>query len=114
MNRQVNGQSKFSNFTIWNVQKNKSMYTHLFRHAFTLLKFYDFIQTSRLVNDRIDKGFQVQTKIKTGKQINPNDMKYMLFGKLCYTDKRKDREGNTYVWFYTENKPLYTPFYKFT
>ena len=43
---------------------------------------------------------------------NPNDLQYMLFGKLCYSDKRKDKEGNTYVWFYVENKALYTPFYK--
>lgn len=43
---------------------------------------------------------------------NPNDYQYMLFGKLCYSDKRKDKEGNTYVWFYIENKALYTPFYK--
>jgi hypothetical protein len=43
MNRQVNEQSKFSNRTIWNVQKNKSMYAHLFRYAFMLLKFCAFM-----------------------------------------------------------------------
>lgn len=43
---------------------------------------------------------------------NPNNMEYMLFGKLCYSEKRKDKEGNTYVWFYIENKALYTQFYK--
>jgi len=43
---------------------------------------------------------------------NPNDLQYMLFGKLCYSDKRKDIAGNTYVWFYTDNEALYTPFYK--
>lgn len=43
---------------------------------------------------------------------NPNTMEYMLFGKLCYSDKRKDIDGNTYVWFYIENQVFYTPFYK--
>lgn len=43
---------------------------------------------------------------------NPNDLQWMLFGKLCYTEKRQDNEGNTYVWFEIENKVFYTPLYK--
>ena len=43
MNRQVNGQSKFSNRMIWKMQNHKSVYAHLFRHAFMLLKFYAFM-----------------------------------------------------------------------
>jgi hypothetical protein len=42
MNRQANEQSKFSNCAIWNALKNKNVYTHLFQHAFMLLKFYAF------------------------------------------------------------------------
>lgn len=42
MNRQINEQSKFSNYTIWKMQKNKSVYAHLFRRVFMLLKFYVF------------------------------------------------------------------------
>lgn len=43
---------------------------------------------------------------------NPNDMKYMLFGYLCWSDKRQDKDGRTYVWFKVENKVFYTPLYK--
>jgi hypothetical protein len=42
MSIQVNKQSKFSNRMILKMQKNKSVYAHLFRHAFMLLKFYAF------------------------------------------------------------------------
>jgi hypothetical protein len=42
MNSRVNGQSKFSNFTIWNVLKHKNVYAHLFQYAFMFLKFYAF------------------------------------------------------------------------
>lgn len=58
MNKQVNEHSKFSNRTILKMQNPKSVYAHLFRHAFTLLCFYDFIQTGRLVNGRANKDFQ--------------------------------------------------------
>ncbi|MDL2322763.1 hypothetical protein LJC52_02130 [Bacteroidales bacterium OttesenSCG-928-A17] len=43
---------------------------------------------------------------------NPNSMDYMLFGKLCYSEKRKDEHENTYIWFYVNNEVFYTPFYK--
>lgn len=43
MNRRANEQSKFSNRTILKMQKSKSIYAHLFRQAFMLLKFYAFM-----------------------------------------------------------------------
>lgn len=43
MNRRANEQSKFSNLTILKMQKSKSVYAHLFRLAFMLLKFYAFM-----------------------------------------------------------------------
>lgn len=39
MSIQVNKQSEFSNHMIWKMQKSKSVYAHLFRYAFMLLKF---------------------------------------------------------------------------
>lgn len=42
MGMQVNEHSKFSNHMILKMQKNKSVYAHLFRYAFMLLKFYAF------------------------------------------------------------------------
>lgn len=43
MNKQVNEHSKFSNRTILKMQNPKSVYAHLFRHAFMLLHFYVFM-----------------------------------------------------------------------
>ena len=40
---------------------------------------------------------------------NPNNMKYMHYGDLYYSEKRKDKKGNVYVWFKIVNKALYTP-----
>jgi hypothetical protein len=42
MSGQINGQSKFSNFMIWNVLKNKNVYAHLFQYAFMISEFHDF------------------------------------------------------------------------
>jgi len=43
---------------------------------------------------------------------NPNDYEYMHYGDLYYSEKRKDKEGNVYVWFKIENKALYTSYHK--
>ncbi len=45
---------------------------------------------------------------------NPNDLKFILFGTLCYDQWKKGSNNDTLIWLYYNNKVFYTEFLKKT
>lgn len=70
----------------------------------------DFYNKFRL--NRIEGAGLIYDNVIQVQVQNPNSLEWMLFGKLCYTEKRQDNEGNIYIWFEIENEVFYTPLYK--
>ena len=81
MSKQVNEQSKFWKRMILKMQNPKSAYVHLFWHDFTLLNFYDFMISDRLVNEWT-KVFRCERKWKQIAILFPLFCFYVLAGGL--------------------------------